>query len=313
MPLTIGIDIGGTKLAGGLVDSTGALIAKRALPNMTRNETTIVSGVAKLVDELRAVGPNAMRVGIGCAGLIDHRAGVVVASPNLPLRNIGLRDLIATRCGIDVVIDNDANAAAFAEATVGAGAGHQTVVCVTVGTGIGGGVVIDGQLLRGERGYAGEVGHVSLVAGGPVCACGRQGCFEAFASGSAIARMARGRWSEPAAEALRTKVGSQDLVTGELVGELALLGDPFCREVVDTSGRWLGLGFVSLANIFDPSVIVVGGGAGSGLAELLLPVARATLEEWILGAGHRPIPPVLRAALGADAGIVGAGLLAAAT
>jgi glucokinase len=308
--IAIGIDIGGTKLAGAAVDETGRILARKELPSSARNEVTIVSGVAKLVDELKAIAPRAESVGIGCAGLIDDRAGVVVTSPNLPLKNIGIRDMLSARVDLPVVLENDANVAALGEALVGAGKEMSPVLCVTVGTGIGGGIVIGGRLVRGVNGFAGEVGHMVVQPEGPDCACGSKGCLEAMASGNAIGRMARERISEPGAEAVRSRSEGGSPVTGAMVGALAADGDPFACSVVEEAGRWLGLGLANLANLLDPEVIVVGGGAGSGTAALLLPAASDALSRGLLGQGHRRPPGVVSAALGNDAGAIGAALLA---
>lgn len=309
MRVAIGIDLGGTKLAGGVIDERGGVLARRELPTSVRSETTIVSGISKLVDELRAIAPKTEAVGVGCAGLIDDRAGVVVVSPNLPLRDIGLRDMLSARCGLPVVLENDANAAAYGEAIVGAGQGRSPVLCLTVGTGIGGGVVIDGALMRGSRGFAGEVGHIVVDPSGPLCACGQPGCLEAFASGNALGRDARARLEDPQAAALAQRA-SRGPITGVVVGELAALGDSFCLDLIDQAGRWLGRGIVGLVNILDPEVIVIGGGAGSGLADLLIGPALAEVAARLLGVGARVPPPVVPAVLGADAGLIGAGLLA---
>ncbi|MFP5225726.1 MAG: ROK family protein [Actinomycetota bacterium] len=309
MRIAIGIDIGGTKLAGAAVDERGQILARKELPSSARNDVTIVSGVAKLVDELKAIAPRVKGVGIGCAGLIDDRSGVVVTSPNLPLRDIGLRDMLSTRVGLPVILENDANVAAVGEALVGAGAGRSPVLCVTVGTGIGGGIVVDGRLLRGANGFAGEVGHMVVDPDGPVCACGSKGCLEAMASGNALGRVALERIEDPAAVALRERRDAGAKVTGALVGALAADGDPFAGSIIIEAGRWLGLGLANLANLLDPEVIVVGGGAGSGTADLLLPSAVGALSERLLGHGFRLAPEVVPAALGNAAGVTGAALL----
>lgn len=308
--VAIGIDLGGTKLAGAVVDASGNILARTQIPTRTLNEVTLVSGIAKLALELRASAPRAVRIGLAAAGLVDPRAGVIVTSPNLPTRNIGISSMISARTGLDVVLDNDANAAAFAEARVGAGVGARSVIAVTVGTGVGGGIVVDGNVMRGARGFAGEVGHIVIDRGGPPCACGANGCVEAFASGTAIARAARNRIEEPDAAALRQARDGGESIGAELVARLAGEGDGFSRSLLHEAGASLGIALVSLANLLDPDRIVIGGGAGSGLFETLIAPAREVLARDILGSGQRPVPDVVRAMLGADAGVVGAAMLA---
>jgi glucokinase len=264
--VAIGIDLGGTKIAGGVIGTDGTVLARVVIPTETTNETTLISGVTKVALELRAAAPGAKRIGIGAAGLIDPYAGVIVTSPNLPTRNLGLASIIEARTGCDVLLENDANVAALAEARVGAGVGARSVVMLTIGTGLGGGIVIDGALVRGARGFAGEIGHIVIDRDGPECTCGARGCLEAFVNGRTLA-------SQPIEE-----------VAGAL-----------------------GLGLVTLSNLLDPERFVIGGGAGTGLFEQLIGPARDVLAAGVLGAGKRPIPDIVVAELGADAGMIGAG------
>lgn len=266
MDVAIGIDLGGTKIAGGVIGADGSVLARVVIPTETTNETTLISGVTKVALELRGVAPGAERIGIGAAGLIDPFSGVVVTSPNLPTRNLGLAAVIEARTGCEVLLENDANVAAYAEARFGAGVGARSIVMITVGTGVGGGIVVDGELVRGARGFAGEIGHVVVDRNGPECACGQRGCLEAFVNGRTLA-----------------------------------------EQPVEEVGAWLGLGLVTLANLLDPDRFVIGGGAGSGRFLDLVQPATDALRAGVLGAGRRPIPDVVAAKLGADAGMIGAG------
>ena len=313
MAVTIGIDVGGTKIAGGVVDQAGTIIASTRIPTDSADPGGIVTGIVKVGRELLAAAPAVSAVGVGAAGLIDASRGVVLSAPNLAWRNVALGSMLEDRLGLPVAVDNDANVAALAEALYGAGRDAGDQVTVTLGTGVGGGIIIDGRIYRGARGVGAEIGHM-VIGGpsGPPCGCGNRGCLEALASGTAMGRMARERAGEPAARAvLEAANGSPDAITGEIVGAVALSGDPFACEVLAEAGRWLGLGLGSLVNLLDPAVIIVGGGAAAP-GELILGPARAAMTSTIIGVEAREPPPVVPAALGADAGVVGAAVLALA-
>lgn len=313
MTLTIGIDIGGTKIAAGVVDSNGVLVARRQIPTEAGNPVQVVAGITKVATEMRAAAPGASAVGVGAAGIIDVERGVVLGAPNIAWQNVHLRAMLEERLKLPVFVDNDANAAAWGEALYGAGKGAGDQVMVTVGTGIGGGLVINGAIYRGAHGFGAEVGHMIIEGDGPPCACGARGCFEAMASGTAIGRIARERASDPAAGTLIDLAGGEvAAITGELVGHAAVDGDPFARSVLEEAGGWLGVGLASLVNLLDPDIIVVGGGAAAGTGDLLIEPARRRMGELIIAHGARRAPPVVGAALGADAGVVGAAALARA-
>jgi glucokinase len=312
---TIGLDIGGTKIAAAVVDEAGEIIARRQVPTESSEPEAIVSAMVKVARELRAAAPAAAAVGVGAAGLVDTAAGVILGAPNLSYRDVHVRALLQDRVGLPTIVDNDANVAALAEAIHGAGRGFGDQIMVTVGTGIGGGIVIGGRLYRGAHGVGAELGHMVIDPDGPVCGCGNRGCWEAVASGNAIGRLARERVEGGAGADLLAKAGGDiSAITGEMVGTAAVGGDPFARDVVASIGRLLGIGLASIVNIFDPEVIVVGGGATAGTGELLLGPAREAMTGHILGAAWRPPvrPPVgvVSAALGNDAGVVGAAALA---
>jgi glucokinase len=305
----IGIDIGGTKVAGGLVAPDGRIhaTARRATPgsSVAETEDAIVAVVGELAsgDDGDLVG-----VGIGAAGWFDRTGDTVLFSPHLAWRHSTLRADLARRLHRPLWVGNDADAAAWAEYRYGAARGADLALMITLGTGIGGGIVLDGRLRRGSHGVAGEWGHMRVVPDGRLCACGNRGCWEQYASGSALAQTARevARTSRAAAGRLLELVdGDADRLTGEDVARAAADGDPLALELVTEVGQWLGQGIADLAAILDPEVVVIGGGV-SMLGELVLRPARDRLERALPGRGFRPGPRVVAAELGPQAGIVGA-------
>lgn len=311
MPSTIGVDVGGTKIAGGVVDDQGKILHRREVPTEATDEDAIVATIIEITEDCLAAVGDAAAIGIGAAALVDSEEGVILWAPNLAYEDLHLRELLSKQVSLPVVVDNDANVAALAEAVHGAGKGAKHQVMITVGTGIGSGLVLDGRLYHGRYGLGGELGHMVLVPGGALCSCGNHGCWEAVASGRAIGRLARQRIEGGAgADVLAAAGGNIDSITGELVGEAAVAGSPFARDVLGEIGRLLGIGFANVVNIFDPELIVVGGGAAAGTGELLLGPAREAMTAHIVGEPHRQPVQVVPAALGNDAGIVGAAVLA---
>jgi glucokinase len=233
-------------------------------------------------------------------------------SPHLAWRDEPLRDAVMARLGLPVVVDNDANTAALAETRFGSAKGHRLVLCLTMGTGIGGALVLDGRVLRGANGMAGEFGHIQVVPDGHRCECGNRGCWEQYASGNALVRDARELLSagSPVAHRLAELVeGDPARVTGPLVTKAAQEGDPLAVELFHEVGGWLGVGLAGMAAAFDPSCIVVGGGV-SDAGEILLGPARAAFSRTLVGRGHRREPDIVRAGLGPEAGLIGAGDMA---
>ena len=310
MSLAIGVDIGGTKVAGGVVDETGAIIARTRRDTPGHDVKLTEDIIIEVVEELSSTH-DVSAVGIGAAGWIASDRATVLFSPHLAWRNEPLRDVLAGRIDLPLVVENDANAAAWAEYRFGAAQGHSVVVCVTLGTGIGGGIVIDGSVYRGTYGLAGEYGHMTVVPDGRRCACGNSGCWEMYASGRALARDARELAIESPAAAARMveAAGSIDALTGPIVTAAALDGDSAAISLCTTMGRWLGRGLANLAAVFDPSVFVIGGGV-SAAGELLLRPAVVEFGHTLTGRGYRPQAGVTLAALGAEAGLVGAADLA---
>jgi len=307
MSLTIGVDVGGTKVAAGVVDERGRIIEKlrRATPAASPERTA--AAIADAVNELRG-RHEATAVGVGAAGFVDEAAGTVVFAPNLAWRDEPLRAKLAGMVGLPVTVDNDGNASAWAEVRFGAARGRVHVVFVSVGTGIGAGFVLDGRLYRGRWGMAGEPGHFRVVPDGRLCGCGNRGCWEQYASGSALVTEARDfamRSPGGAMRLLQLAGGNAGAINGTHITQAAREGDPAARRCYVIVGTWLGQGLADLAAILDPECIVVGGGV-SEAGELLLGPARAAFDKALPGAGYRPRVEILRAALGADAGIVGA-------
>ena len=305
----LGIDIGGTKVAGGVVAPDGTILAtaRRATPGASVADTA--DAIAAVVDELAAGhDDDVVGVGIGAAGWFDRTGDTVLFSPHLAWRNSTLRKDLAARLHRPLWVGNDADAAAWAEYRYGAARGADLALMITLGTGIGGGMVLDGRLRRGSHGVAGEWGHMRVVPDGRLCACGNRGCWEQYASGTALAQTARevARTSPAAAGALLERVdGDADRLTGEDVARAAADGDPLALELVTDVGVWLGQGIADLAVILDPEVVVIGGGV-SMLGEMVLAPARDRLERVLPGRGFRPGPRIVVAELGPQAGLVGA-------
>jgi glucokinase len=316
--LAVGVDVGGTRIKAGLVDEVGTVLltCRRDTPDRTTTPGLVEDAVVGVVGEL-ARHPSCqdrglLGVGIGAAGFVDADRGAVVFAPHLSWRDEPLRDRLAQRLRVPVVVDNDANAAAWAEHRFGAGRGESHLLMVTLGTGIGGAVLVHGLLYRGRNGLAGEFGHMQVVPGGHRCECGNRGCWEQYASGSVMRREARElvRSGSPFASALRAGCdGAADRLEGEDVTRAARAGDRASVELIGEVGRWLGTGLANLVAALDPGTVVVGGGV-SEAGDLLLDPAREALARQLTGRGHRPVPPVLAAHLGVLAGLVGAADLA---
>jgi glucokinase len=314
--LALGIDIGGTKVAGGLVDADGVITARarRDTPHRSTRPAVVEQTIVDVVNELveQAGDGQIAAVGIGAAGFVSADRATVVFAPHLSWRHEPLRDALASRVGLPVFVDNDANAAAWAEWRFGAARGESHVMMVTLGTGIGGGLVVDGEVQRGRFGMAGEYGHMQVVPEGQRCECGNRGCWEQYASGNALVREARSLVlaASPIAADLQARVNGQiEDITGPLVTEAAREGDQTARELLADMGRWLGVGLANLAAAFDPGTFVIGGGVAAA-GELMLAPAREAFHRQLAGRGYRPVAKVVAAELGNDAGLIGAADLA---
>jgi len=309
--LAIGIDIGGTRVKAGVVDLDGNVVARTGRDTPTTSPTEVEDIIADIVRELRS-RHTIVGVGIGAAGFVDITRSTVLFSPHLAWRHEPLRDAVYRRIGLAVVVENDANAAAWAEFRFGAAQREDDLVCITLGTGIGGAVMIDGQLFRGRHGMAGEFGHMQVVRDGHACECGNLGCWEQYASGNALAREARvlaDAQSPLATRLLEMADGNRSALTGLLVAQAASAGDPASIELLREVGDWLGVGMAGLSAAFDNGVFVVGGGV-SDAGDLLLEPARAAFRRTLTGRGFRSEARIVRAHLGNEAGMVGAADLA---
>jgi len=312
----IGIDIGGTKVAGGVVDVEGNVThrARRDTPDRSKSPSVVEGTIVEVVAELmQVVGPETIAaVGIGAAGFVAADRATVVFAPHLSWRHEPLQDALQRRVAVPIFVDNDANAAVWAEWKFGAAQGETHVMMITLGTGIGGGILINGQVQRGRFGIAGEFGHMQVVPGGHRCECGNRGCWEQYASGNALVREARSLFSanSPIASDLLDRVeGVVDNLTGPLITQAARDGDPTARELLAEIGNWLGVGIANLAAAFDPGMFVIGGGVSSA-GDLLLAPARETFKRQLTGRGYRPEACIVAAHLGNDAGLIGAADLA---
>lgn len=304
----VGIDVGGTKTAALRVTGAGEILARHVLPTPADDmhetlETMVEAARGVLTPEVRTIG-------VGAAGLVEAGTGRLTFAPNLAWRNAPLADHIWETLGLPAIADNDNNAAAWGEFRAGAAKGRDHVLFVGVGTGIGGGIIAGGRLVRGAHGFAAEVGHVVVDPNGPLCGCGNHGCWEQVASGHALTRAGReAARQHPQSMIARMCGGDPAKVTGPLVTEAARSGDPVARGILSRVGERLGQGLAGLANVLDPEVVVVGGGVVEA-GEWLLEPARRVFARSIEAPAHRPEVPILPASLGNDAGAVGAALLA---
>ena len=309
--LTIGVDIGGTKVAAGVVDPAGAVLSRTLHRTPSHQPSAVEDVIAACVDELRREH-DVRAVGIGAAGFIDHDTGTVLLAPNLAWRAEPLRDAVTARIGLPVVVDNDANAAAWAEYRFGAGRGETHLAVVTVGTGIGGGMVVDGRLQRGRFGIAAEFGHMQVSQSGRRCGCGQHGCWEQYCSGRALLHEAREIADvQPGygARLLELGGGRPEGIEAREVTAAAREGDPAALDCFEEIGAWLGQGLADLAAVLDPGAFVIGGGVADA-GELLLAPARRVFAERLTGTTGRPNAQIRLAQLGNDAGMVGAADLA---
>src|SRR6204780_761846 len=312
--LAIGVDVGGTKVAAGVVDEYGGIIAKlkRSTPAASPQRTE--QAIADVVTELLAVH-EVTGIGLGAAGFVDAARATMLFAPNLAWRDEPLKQRVEERLGRPVVVENDANASAWAEARFGAARGYRDVMLVALGTGIGAAIIIGGELYRGRWGIAGEPGHVRVVPDGRLCGCGNRGCWEQYCSGNALVAEAREfarRTPEGAMRLLQLGGGLPEGISGPEITQAATEGDPAALRCFQTVGGWLGQGLADLAAILDPACFVIGGGV-SEAGDLLLDPARAAFERALTGRGYRPYADIRAAQLGEDAGMVGAADLARQT
>lgn len=296
-------------MRAGLVDRAGRIIDIKVASTPPSPEA-VLGGLVELLAEVLENSESPVEgIGIGAAGLVDVRAGVVRYAPNLSYRDVPIVDVVSRKFGVATTLDNDATCAGYAEFRIGSGQGAEDMIMVTLGTGIGGGFIFGGHLYRGSQGFAAEIGHMVIDPSGPRCGCGQVGCWERLASGTALGEMAREAAALPGgARILAAADGQLERVRGESVMRAADEGDPVAKNLIEELGRNVGVGLANLANILDPERFVVGGGL-IRLGEALLAPARAELLEKIEGAGYRPEVEVVAAELGDDAGVIGAALM----
>ena len=309
MSETIGVDLGGTKLALGVLDEERNVLWESKERSTGQSEDELVEMLVHEIEEARRARPEVSAAGLGIPATIDHRRGVAITAVNLPITEVPIRDLVAERTGLPVFVDNDANVAALAENLYGAAKGTRFAVMVTVGTGIGGGLIIDGELYRGSIGAAAELGHTIVELEGPRCQgnCPGRGCIESLASGTALGREGQEAAERAPDSALGRLAARGAEIDGRAVTEAALEGDETAIGVVALIGHRLGAALTSFANIFNPEVIVVGGGVIAA-GELLLAPAREEVRARALAPMNAT--PVLAAELGPDAGMIGAAAMA---
>lgn len=313
MTVVIGVDVGGTKVTAGPVDRHGKIVADPIRePSVVSDTGAFVTALTVTLRRALAAFADLAPVGIGlaCAGTVDEQGRMVISSPNLPLEKVPLAALLAEALGVEVVLENDVNAAVVAEVAVGAAQGLRHVAMLALGTGVGGGLVLDGRLYRGFGGGAGELGHITVCGGGELCRCGARGCLEMYASGRALARFAAERAGRPAADptGVLARLQQRGALNGRVVGKLVTRGYPGALEAARELSTWLGRGLLSLVNAFNPEMIVVGGGV-SDLGEVILGPARDYVTRTAM-APNREQVQVVRAVLGNEAGLVGGALTA---
>jgi glucokinase len=312
MSLTIGIDVGGTKVLGGVVDEAGKVLTTARKDTPRQGGSALTQTIADVAKELLAQHSVAS-VGVSAAGFVSSDRKTMLATPNIADWNgVDLDNQLTKLIGLPVVIENDANAAAWGEAKFGAGKNQDHMMMLTVGTGIGGGIVANGALYRGAFGIAAEFGHMRVVPEGHICGCGARGCFEQYASGNALLRHAREAINaspEIARNLLSRGDGTVAGLTGQAITDAARDGDPVALAAFNTTGQWLGAGIASLAVLLDPACVVIGGGVIDA-GEILLKPTRESLERNMPFAGKHPYPQIIAAQLGNEAGLVGVADLA---
>jgi glucokinase len=309
--VTVGIDVGGTKILGALLDEgrEDPVLELDRVPTPAGGDEVVAAAVA-MTRRLTPDGSTLAAVGMGIPGIVD-RNGTLRFGPHLPgVTNFPFAQRLSEELNAPATTVNDASAAAYAEKLVGAGRGVDDVLMVTLGTGIGAGLVVNGQLVRGAYGFAGEPGHMMVDPNGPPCPCGRQGCWERYASGSGLGRLGRdAAVADRARRVVELAGGDAEAVRGEHVTAAGREGDAEALAILEEFGRWLGRGIANIVNIFDPALVVVGGGLITD-AELVLESARRNYADQVMGAAWRPEVPIVAAELRERAGAVGAGLLA---
>ena len=309
MKIAIGIDLGGTNIAGGLVDGDGKVLANTSTPTKSHEGPDAVVGrIAKLVEELKdQASGRILGVGIGSPGPHHPTEGFIHSTPNMPgWDNYHLRDRVAEKTGLPVTVENDANCAVLAEAWKGAGRGCRTIVALTLGTGIGGGIIFEGRLINGPTMSAGEVGHITINYGGPKCGCGNHGCLEAYCGAAGIVSRAEELLDKPGTVSILRDwtAGKGEMLTPSLISKAAERGDGVALSILRETGRLLGIGIASLVNLFAPEKVILGGGVAAA-GETLFKAVREHVRRYAFAPASQKVE-IVPAEMGNDAGIVGA-------
>jgi len=303
MALLLGVDIGGTDIKLGIVAGEGTILESGTLPTEAGAGPTTAAARVKVW--LAATGSPVVAAGVDCAGLIDGDRGFLHISPNLAgWADVPLRAIFEEALGVPVVVENDANAAAYGEWMLGAGRGMRTFVCLTLGTGVGGGIVANGELYRGSSGFAGEIGHTVICADGPPCGCGNRGCLEALIGAKAIVARARAMLDASG----ETRSGWDDSLDVKEIAHAAARGDAIARRALAETGRFLGIGLTNVVHILAPEAIAIGGGV-AGAGDLILEPARETVRRCVMDEAMASVR-IVPAELGNSASFLGVSLLA---
>ncbi len=306
--LILGIDLGGTKIATILADAEGNIENRVELKTEAeKGPQTVIDNVLKSVDGVidNTDRQNILGIGIGSPGPLDQESGVVLSAGNLGWKNVPIKDILEKRYGLNAYLENDANAAALAEYAFGAGRGSKNLLYITVSTGVGGGIIIDGKVYSGSHGMAGEIGHITIDPQGPPCNCGNNGCLEVFASGTGLVRRTREAIMQGAETSIMAMVdGDLNKITALTVEKAALSGDAFSKEMWDSTGDYLGIGLASLINVLDPELLVMGGGVSKAGELLFAPMRKTISKRLFQGVAYQV--KIVRAELGKDVGTLGA-------
>ena len=302
----IGIDIGGTKIAGALVDAHGQIVLEERVPSPAGDPDAMVDAVVGLIARL-SEGHEVIGAGVAAAGFIDADQSTIIYAPNISWRNEPFKAKLEAKLSIPVIIENDANAAGWAEYRYGAGRGYKHMIMLTIGTGVGGAIIADSHMLRGGFGIAGELGHLRVVPNGRACGCGQNGCLESYASGTALLRAAKelAASNDPSGKRLREIEAEAGQLTGLEVYKAILENDEGALRILRELGAWLGQAIGSLVAVLDPEVVVIGGGVSAARDLLLDPIREAYLAH-LPARGYRPELKITTAEFVNDAGVVGA-------
>ena len=306
----VGVDLGGTKIASVATDSEGRILYRDSRPtNASSGEEKVIDSIKdairSLADHLSIDTSELAGIGVGCPGPLSMETGIVYSTPNLKWTNVPLRDIMEREFGVKVILDNDANVAGLAEWRFGAGERCRNMVYVTVSTGVGGGLVIDGDVYRGSTSFAGEIGHITVVENGPICGCGKRGCLESLASGTAMANRAKEMAKTLTGKRiLEEALGDVEKIDAKAISAAAGKGDPFANEIIDEAIRYLSIGLASIVTLLSPDRLVIGGGVTNIGDRFMVPLERMVRDRALVESAEHVV--IRKASLGADVGSLGA-------